>query len=340
MSRFRSHDEMALAIADARLTTYVLAPAVREWELHAWRLGNVLLQHGVDGAPHVTTGRVLSDRVAFLVSDGGSVSLSCNGHVVDAGSIFRWEPGADVAVQVRRPGSWWLFSAPPEAIARTTVSLAEGGGGQAPISTEPVKATPGGVAELRELFGEVKAASGRAGPAGLPVEAARKLGEALLGAVVRLRRGDSGSARPSRRPRIDRRRIVSAVEAIFAEAESRPVYVPALSKALGVPERTLRFVFAEQYGAGPTHVLRCRRLCQARRALLDVSADASVSEIAKRFGFRHLGQFASDYRVLLGELPSETLRRREMREMRECGFAGSAGRRGAETANSAGAVAA
>ena len=76
---------------------------------------------------------------------------------------------------------------------------------------------------------------------------------------------------------------------------------------------------------------------QVRRALLDVSADASVSEIARRFGFRHLGQFASDYRVLLGELPSETLRRREMQEF---GFAGNAGRLVAETAHSAGAVAA
>ena len=175
MSRFRSHDEMALAIADARLTTYVLASAVREWELHAWRLGDVLLQHGVDGAPHVTAGRILPDRVAFLASDGGSVSLSCNGHVVDAGSIFRWEAGSDVAMQVRRPGSWWLFSATPEAIARATVSLAEGGGGRAPVSTGPVKATPEGVAELRELFGEAEAALGRAGPVGLPVEAARKL---------------------------------------------------------------------------------------------------------------------------------------------------------------------
>ena len=125
------------------------------------------------------------------------------------------------------------------------------------------------------------------------------------------------------------------VEALFAEAESRPTYVPALSEALGVPERTLRFVFAEQYGAGPTHVLRCRRLCQARRALLDVSDDATVSEIARRFGFRHLGQFASDYRALLGELPSETLRRREVRES---GLAGAGGRWVVEPGQSAVAV--
>jgi AraC-like DNA-binding protein len=337
MSRFRSHDEMALAIADARLTTYVLAPAVCAWELHTWRLGEVLLQHVVDGAPHVTAGRVLPDCVVFLVPGGGPGSLSCNGQRVGAGSTFRWEPGSDVAVQVRRPGSWWLLSVSPEAIARATVSLAEGGEEQASVSNGPVKATPEVKSDLRQLFEEVEAASGRPGTAGIPIEASQELGEALLGAIVRLRCGDSGSARPSRRPRIDRGRIVSAVEAIFAEAESRPVYVPALSEALGLPERTLRFVFAEQYGAGPTHVLRCRRLCQVRRALLDVSADATVSEIARRFGFRHFGQFASDYRALHGELPSETLRRREARER---GFARNTGRRGAETTHSAGAVAA
>ena len=37
--------------------------------------------------------------------------------------------------------------------------------------------------------------------------------------------------------------------------------------------------------------------------------DAHVAGIAESFGFRHLGQFAADYRELFGELPSETIRR-------------------------------
>ena len=56
-------------------------------------------------------------------------------------------------------------------------------------------------------------------------------------------------------------------------------------------------------------LLRSRRLCQVHRALLDAPVGAHVAEIAESFGFRHLGQFAADYRELFGERPSETIRR-------------------------------
>jgi AraC-like DNA-binding protein len=36
---------------------------------------------------------------------------------------------------------------------------------------------------------------------------------------------------------------------------------------------------------------------------------ASVSEVARRYGFRDPGRFATNYRALYGELPSATLRR-------------------------------
>jgi AraC family ethanolamine operon transcriptional activator len=171
-----------------------------------------------------------------------------------------------------------------------------------------VNATPEEEAGLRGLLEEVWAVIERADPAGLPAEEANHLGEALLRAVVRVSPGCVGSARPSRRLRVDRGRIVSRFEEILDGLPAEPVYVPALGAALGVPERTLRFVFAEQYGAGPVEVVRSRRLCQAHRALLDALPGARVGEVANRFGFRHLGQFAADYRALLGESPSETRR--------------------------------
>jgi transcriptional regulator GlxA family with amidase domain len=156
---------------------------------------------------------------------------------------------------------------------------------------------------------EAAAAFDRAGAAGLPAEAARHLGEELLRLAARLCARGTGARSGARRPRVDRGRVVSRVEELFVAASAEPVYVTSLCEALGIPERTLRLVFAEQYGAGLTHVLRCRRLCQVHRALLEASRDAHVAAIAGRFGFWHLGQFAADYRRLFGERPSDTLLR-------------------------------
>jgi AraC family ethanolamine operon transcriptional activator len=37
--------------------------------------------------------------------------------------------------------------------------------------------------------------------------------------------------------------------------------------------------------------------------------ESRVADIAIRWGFWHMGQFARDYRAMFGELPSETLKK-------------------------------
>ena len=61
---------------------------------------------------------------------------------------------------------------------------------------------------------------------------------------------------------------------------------------------------------GPTEYVRRGRMQLVHRALGNGTPDAaSISAVARRYGFRSLGRFAADYRLLFGELPSVTLRR-------------------------------
>jgi AraC family transcriptional regulator, ethanolamine operon transcriptional activator len=48
-----------------------------------------------------------------------------------------------------------------------------------------------------------------------------------------------------------------------------------------------------------------------RRELLDGAEDDDVTRVAARWGFTHLGRFASSYQKIFGEKPSHTLRRRK-----------------------------
>ena len=84
--------------------------------------------------------------------------------------------------------------------------------------------------------------------------------------------------------------------------------VSALSRALGVSERTLRKLFNEILGRPPSRHLRMLRLSEVRRALLAARGQpVTVTEIATDFGFAELGRFSVEYRKVFGESPSETL---------------------------------
>ena len=90
---------------------------------------------------------------------------------------------------------------------------------------------------------------------------------------------------------------------------TEPVSLPALAGTVGVSVRTLNRAFKKRYGMGPIGLLKRRRLEHVRRALLAADpAAATVTQIALAHGFHHMSQFATDYRKLFGETPSETLR--------------------------------
>jgi AraC-like DNA-binding protein len=104
--------------------------------------------------------------------------------------------------------------------------------------------------------------------------------------------------------------IMRRFRRVIEENPDHPLYIPELSKAIGVSDRTLRVCCQEQLGVGPKRYLQLRRLHLARRALREASADAvTVTEVATRYGFWHFGRFASDYQSLFGEPPFSTLHR-------------------------------
>ena len=84
--------------------------------------------------------------------------------------------------------------------------------------------------------------------------------------------------------------------------------VADICRVTKVSERTLQYGFLEHYDITPKAYLRAVRLNGVRRDLkLANPEEARISDIASRWGFWHLGQFAADYRRQFAELPSQTL---------------------------------
>jgi AraC-like DNA-binding protein len=110
---------------------------------------------------------------------------------------------------------------------------------------------------------------------------------------------------PAGPPRAVRR----ALDAIQDEPE-RPFTVADLAQIAGMSVRSLQEGFRRHVGCAPMTYLQQVRLGRAHDALRHGDPTrVTVAAVAHRWGFAHLGRFASAYRSRFGQSPSETLRR-------------------------------
>lgn len=107
------------------------------------------------------------------------------------------------------------------------------------------------------------------------------------------------------------RRTMRRVREYLQAHDDHCITVHELCTAVGASRRALQDCFRKSLDLGPKEYLRAVALNAARRELQRPdSACQSVGDVASRYGFWHLSQFATDYRKLFGELPSQTLRER------------------------------
>jgi AraC-like DNA-binding protein len=114
-------------------------------------------------------------------------------------------------------------------------------------------------------------------------------------------------ARPSGAPAAPRaiRRVVEAMRA----QPGRPFTVAELAAIAGVSIRSLQESFRRHAGMPPMTYLRHLRLARVHEHLSQADpALHTVTGIAYRYGFTHMGRFAAEYRSRYGIAPRETLR--------------------------------
>jgi len=106
-----------------------------------------------------------------------------------------------------------------------------------------------------------------------------------------------------------RDRAIRKAEEVIHGVGTEPLRVRDLCSASGASWRTLDYAFQEKYGIPVKRYLTIQRLNGVRRDLLRCDDRTTVSGVAARWNFWHMGELAARYRQLFGELPSETLKR-------------------------------
>jgi len=164
-------------------------------------------------------------------------------------------------------------------------------------------ANGGAVARMHRMFADICDVAAN-GPdlARDPKRVSAMAGDVAVALAAALVRVDTdGLDIPSAR----RARIVGDVRDLVSACPDDYTSVAELCRELGVSRRALQLSFQETLGIKPLAYLRAMRMNGARRSLKHAS---TVAEAATSWGFWHFGRFARDYKVMFGELPSETFR--------------------------------
>jgi AraC family transcriptional regulator, ethanolamine operon transcriptional activator len=108
------------------------------------------------------------------------------------------------------------------------------------------------------------------------------------------------------RPRGNRVAIIRRGEEYLREHLASPVGLIDMCEELGVSARTIQYAFRERFGIGPIEYLRMLRLNAVKSALkLASNQKLTVRDVALNMGYRHLGNFAADYKRHFGIFPSK-----------------------------------
>ena len=311
-------DETRAAIGRHYYRNFVdtLQPAARlDTRMHIVRFGpftvgdmsfgaDVRLRFGELNAYHVDV--VLSGRLTWR--QGGSGSLHTG---ADEAAVFqptgetvleRWSSDCRMlAVKIDRPALETQLARMLDAPVTTPVRLGprlDVAGGSGRTWTRMLRVLTADAAEQRGL-------------AHHPLIADR-LHETLLSGLLLAtdhpyrERLEHHDRQPSATPRSVRR----AMEAMQANPE-QSFTIAGLAEIAGVSQRSLQKGFQRYAGTSPMSYLRDVRLGRVRDDLHRTDpTEATVAEIACRWGFVHLGRFAGAYRARFGEPPSQTLRHR------------------------------
>lgn len=299
-----------------------LADNVRAWDLDFRQMDagqspaemtqigytNIQLNHACFSRRYDQRGGAPSGTRTFALLDEGVSGVTWCGRKVTEQTLLMFDARGGFEA-VSQPGfKVYTFAVPMETLARS----AEAYGVQRPekaisYSDNTLELTPSTAHALRQHMSQLKSAATLDPTVLYRSEFIHELECALPGHLMET---IVASKETPKRPELRTRHLALRKAVDFINASTgKVITVNDLCRITGVSERTLQYVFKEHFGISPKRYLINVRLNAVRKAMRrSVSGEVTVTDIAYRFGFWHMGQFAADYRKLFGESPSKTIK--------------------------------
>lgn len=304
----RFHDLDEFATSNGLLDAEFLQLGSDPIESHVLRvsLDRLVLMRGLENVRHATRMSGPPDICALVLQLGGASATFWRGREVNERTLLSYRPGSEHVARTSGGMVWTALFCEPAVLDDAAHRMHGVEPAQSPATSAFVEPHPAALDALRAALQEAFLIA-EAAPHVLESHATRRsLEESILRAAVCAIDPQGDRAAPDG-PMLSHERAVRRAEDALADKLDTPIYVADLCNAAGVSERTLRNAFQSLYGMSPIRFLQLRRLHQVRRALRS-DAQASVTEVALRYGFGNLGRFAVEYRQLFGESPSRTRR--------------------------------
>jgi AraC-like DNA-binding protein len=270
-------------------------------------LRELRVQRFSDNLPRVMHAVPAPGRAVVSFRTEPGPALVWSGQQMLPTSIF-WH-GYDSCSFQRSSGSasWGTMSLPEEIMGGKVAMLA---GRDLTTQRRPMTMVPkpAAMAKLQRLHASFGILAATAPEFVAVPEAVRGFEQALVGALADcLESGDPCNETIGQRHHAG---VMRRFRRVVAANDERALYMADISAAIGVSGRTLRSCCREYLGMGPKQYLTLRRLHLVRRALIRAAPDTlTVTAAATHYGFWELGQFSAKYKLLFGEMPSQTLRR-------------------------------
>lgn len=274
-------------------------------------LGDVRLETGFYDFPVIAQGSMPPNAICIGFVAHGSEVTRYNTASIGDDEIQVYLPDAGLLYHAMASSRWVNFVVSEERLQRVAMERAG-----RPLKLPKAKASsirllPGGRSTLACLANDaLGVARTLEHDGGIPPDLASTIRSALLDGYADAL-FDAGPAPKGGSTSAAQRHhhLIMACERLVmsdAEADLTPRDIARLS---GYGLRSLELIFQRGVGMTPGRWFLNARLNGALRDLLVPGSTCTVSDVAAKWGFRHLSRFAQYYRRAFGESPSDTLRR-------------------------------